>query len=98
MCGVDILGIDVSHPELALAYASLVLSLPDSLVLVSLGNTDDQVVLLLVSPTLCFPVLPALVQRATYNEGSDSAEGSDALARPMVELDLDNVLLGLFQS
>ena len=36
--------------------------------------------------------------RATYNEGADSAESGDALARTVVELDLDDVLRGLFQS
>lgn len=36
--------------------------------------------------------------RATYNQGADSAEGGDALAGTVVELDLDEVLLGLFQS
>jgi hypothetical protein len=43
------------------------------LVLVALGDTDDQVV----------------------DEGADGAEGSDALARAVVELDLDEVLLGV---
>lgn len=43
------------------------------LVLVALGDTDDQVV----------------------NEGSNSTESSDALARAVVELDLDEVLLGV---
>lgn len=36
--------------------------------------------------------------RATYNDGSDSAESSDALARAVVKLDLDDVLLGLLQA
>ena len=36
--------------------------------------------------------------RATYNQGADSAESGDALAGTVVELDLDEVLLGLFQS
>lgn len=35
---------------------------------------------------------------ATYDDGSDSSEGSDALARTVVELDLDNVLLRLYNS
>jgi hypothetical protein len=43
------------------------------LVLVALGDTDDQVV----------------------DESADGAEGSDALARAVVELDLDEVLLGV---
>ena len=43
------------------------------LVLVALGDADDQVV----------------------DEGADGAEGSDALARAVVELDLDEVLLGV---
>lgn len=43
------------------------------LVLVALGDTDDQVV----------------------DEGADGAECSDALARAVVELDLDEVLLGV---
>lgn len=33
---------------------------------------------------------------ATYDESADGTEGSNALARAMVELDLDEVLLGLF--
>jgi len=43
------------------------------LVLVSLGDTDDQVV----------------------NQGADSSESSDALAGAVVELDLDDILLGV---
>ena len=36
--------------------------------------------------------------RATYNQGADSSESSDALAGAVVELNLDDVLLGLLQS
>ncbi len=43
------------------------------LVLVALGDTNDQVV----------------------DESADGTEGSDALARAVVELDLDEVLLGV---
>lgn len=43
------------------------------LVLVALGDADDQVV----------------------DEGADGTEGSDALARAVVELDLDDILLGV---
>jgi len=32
---------------------------------------------------------------ATYDEGSDSPDGGDRLARAVVQLDLDEVLLGL---
>lgn len=32
---------------------------------------------------------------ATYDQGADGAEGGDALPRSVVELDLDQVLLGL---
>jgi hypothetical protein len=32
---------------------------------------------------------------ATYDEGSDSSDGGDGLARAVVQLDLDEVLLGL---
>jgi hypothetical protein len=46
------------------------------LVLVSLGNTEDQVV----------------------DESADGPDGSDALPRSVVELDLDQVLLGLYRS
>ena len=31
----------------------------------------------------------------TYDEGSDSSDGGDGLARAMVELNLDEVFLGL---
>ena len=41
--------------------------------------------------------VPAVLIQATYDESSDSAEGSDALARAVVELNLDLVLLGLFR-
>lgn len=48
------------------------------------------------------PLCPASIEtrsvRATYDEGADSAESGDALARTVVKLDLDDVLLGLFQS
>lgn len=33
--------------------------------------------------------------RITYDDRSDGSEGSDALSRTVVELDLDEVLLGL---
>jgi hypothetical protein len=33
--------------------------------------------------------------RATYNQGADSSESSDALAGAVVELDLDDILLGV---
>ena len=41
--------------------------------------------------------MPSLLRNeiATYDDGADSAEGSNALARAVVELDLDLVLLGL---
>lgn len=56
--GLDILGIDVSHPGFMLACATHCDTLnSNSLVLVALGDTDDQVVLLQVSPILC-PRLP----------------------------------------
>lgn len=35
---------------------------------------------------------------ATYDEGSDGSDGGDALARAVVELNLDGVLLGLHRS
>lgn len=35
---------------------------------------------------------------ATYDESADGTEGSDALPRSVVELDLDEVLLGLRKS
>jgi hypothetical protein len=43
-------------------------------------------------------LVPARSRVATYDEGSDSAEGGDALARAVVKLNLDDVLLGLPQS
>jgi hypothetical protein len=36
--------------------------------------------------------------RFTYNECADGAESGDALADAVVELDLDEILLGLCQS
>jgi hypothetical protein len=38
------------------------------------------------------------IVRVTYDEGADGAESSDALARAVVKLNLDDILLGLFQS
>jgi hypothetical protein len=70
--------------------------LPHSLVLVSLGDTDDQVVLLPVSPAIPPVRSPATPTGATYDQGADSAESSDALTRTVVELDLDDILRGLF--
>ena len=32
---------------------------------------------------------------ATYDQGADSSEGSDALAGAVVELNLDDILLGV---
>lgn len=56
---VDILGIDVSHPGFMLACATHCgTSHSNSLVLVALGDTDDQVVLFQVSPIL-HPRLPS---------------------------------------
>jgi hypothetical protein len=96
--GGDILGIDVSHPELMLAHASSYSILSDLLVLVTLGDTNDQVVLLLVSPCPLVPAsVPARCMYATYDESSDSAEGGDALAGAVVELNLYHVRLGLVQ-
>jgi hypothetical protein len=68
------------------------------LILETLGDTDDQVVLLQSAQSF----LPCQYRDsrvcATYNQGADSAESGDALAGTVVELDLDEVLLGLFQS
>jgi hypothetical protein len=42
--------------------------------------------------------ISAISRVATYDESSDGADGSDALAGTVVELNLDDVLLGLQQS
>jgi hypothetical protein len=76
----NVLGIDVSH-----------------LISESLGDTDDQVVLQMSAN------IPGRVSQpsfrdgieVTYDESADGSEGSDALSRSVVELDLDEVLLGL---
>lgn len=95
--GFDILGIDVSHPVSMLAYEMhRCVFDPNSLVLVALGDTNDQVVLLHVSPDLASNFPPLLPACATYDEGADGAESSDALAGTVVKLDLDEVLLGLW--
>jgi hypothetical protein len=39
--------------------------------------------------------IPVRPVDATYDESADSSEGGDALARAVVELNLDDVLLGL---
>jgi hypothetical protein len=67
------------------------------LVLEALGDTDDQVVLRRVSPLYSTKSAAKLRVglRKTYDDGSDSSEGGDALSRSMVEFDLDEVLLGL---
>jgi hypothetical protein len=65
------------------------------LVLVALGDTDDQVVLLPLARVRFCAYIPARPRVVTYDESSDSAEGGDALAGAVVELNLDEVLLGL---
>lgn len=85
------MGIDVAHPTTRLVRSRHCLTC-NILVLVALGDTDDQVVLRPVSFAL-----PHKNCSATYNESSDSAEGSDTLARTVVELDLDDILLWLFE-
>jgi hypothetical protein len=71
--GIDILGVDVTHPKVVSMLLSRIFLSPNSLVEVALGDTNDQVV----------------------DQGADGAQRSDALARAVVELDLDQAGLGV---
>jgi hypothetical protein len=68
------------------------------LVLVALGDANDQVVLLRSAIARVFASIPAPCDDATYDESADRADGGDGLARAVVELNLDEVLLGVCEA